>query len=271
MDAHSSTDDIEQELRESIAAATDISVLNPSLPVIHTLIDVLNSFDEPPDSRVLAAESALKSVRDHTGRAARAADLVDNDSLQLRSLGSPRVGLPPLVIADEHVHSLVVLDSVITTISETNTATAASVQNDLDELWQSADSFDLRTPGWFHLLATLEDRFSSAVATDFERVLSATDDANVDSSEVDEVAIAIFAAAANEVLLYDIGRWGEDTGFASKATFSRTKGQMEDANLIKTEKVPIDVGRPRLRLQIADDRLENADADEVIRILESLT
>ena len=46
---------------------------------------------------------------------------------------------------------------------------------------------------------------------------------------------------------------------------------MEDAGLITTEKVPIDVGRPRQRLRIADDRLEGADATKVISILGSLT
>jgi len=271
MDAHPTSDDIEQELRGSIATARDIIVLDPSVAVIHSLIDILISFDEPPQSRVLAAESALKSVRDHTSRAAHAAELVNEGSLQLRSLGSPQVGLPPLIVSDDHVHSLVVLDSVVSTISRENTAMAASVENDLDEFWEAADSFDLRTPGWSHMLTSLEDRFGTEVATDFERVLSATDDADIDSSEIDEIAIAIFAASANGVLLYDIGRWGEDIGFASKATFSRTKGQMEDAGLITTEKVPIDVGRPRQRLRIADDRLEGADATEVISILGSLT
>ena len=52
------------------------------------------------------------------------------------------------------------------------------------------------------------------------------------------------------MLLYDISRWGEDVGVASKATFSRAKSRLEDAALIRTEKVPIDVGRPRLRLTL---------------------
>ncbi|WP_256370423.1 DUF5821 family protein [Halorubrum sp. SD690R] len=45
---------------------------------------------------------------------------------------------------------------------------------------------------------------------------------------------------------------------ASKATFSRAKSALEDAGLIETEKVPLDIGRPRLRL-IATDELATAD------------
>jgi hypothetical protein len=71
-------------------------------------------------------------------------------------------------------------------------------------------------------------------------------------------------------LLYDISRWGEDVAIASKATFSRTKSQMEDAGLIETEKVPIDVGRPRLRLRFADDRLETADVEQLARVAASM-
>jgi hypothetical protein len=40
--------------------------------------------------------------------------------------------------------------------------------------------------------------------------------------------------------------------------------------IIDTEKVPIDVGRPRLRLKLADDRLENADGDQLASVASSI-
>jgi hypothetical protein len=40
--------------------------------------------------------------------------------------------------------------------------------------------------------------------------------------------------------------------------------------LIDTEKVPIDVGRPRLRLMLGDERLEDADNDELATVAQSL-
>ncbi|PWG73380.1 hypothetical protein DF186_23370, partial [Enterococcus hirae] len=74
---------------------------------------------------------------------------------------------------------------------------------------------------------------------------------------------SLLVAAKNDVLLYDISKWGEDVGIASKATFSRTKTKLEDMGLIDTEKVPIDVGRPRLRLKLGDDRLRDANTDQL--------
>ncbi len=41
-------------------------------------------------------------------------------------------------------------------------------------------------------------------------------------------------------------------------------------NLIDTEKVPIDVGRPRLRLMLGDDRLKDAEPDELASVAQSI-
>jgi len=64
---------------------------------------------------------------------------------------------------------------------------------------------------------------------------------------------------------------GRDVGIASKATtFSRTKTKLEDMGLIDTEKVPIDVGRPRLRLKIGDERLSEADNGQLATVAQSI-
>ena len=89
-------------------------------------------------------------------------------------------------------------------------------------------------------------------------------------SEVDEVVISLLAAASNEQLLYDISTWGERVGVASRATFSRKKSTLEEHGVIETEKVPIDVGRPRLRLLFGDERLHEADTDELVGVAGSM-
>lgn len=85
----------------------------------------------------------------------------------------------------------------------------------------------------------------------------------MENGELDEVGLSLLVAAKHEQLLYDISRWGEDAGIASKATFSRTKTHLEERGLLETEKVPIDVGRPRLRLLIGNERLGETDAEEL--------
>ena len=87
---------------------------------------------------------------------------------------------------------------------------------------------------------------------------------------LDAVDMSLFVAAKHELLLYDISKWGEEVGVASKATFSRAKTNLEESGLIETEKVPIDVGRPRLRLLFGEDELENADIDDLPSVAQRL-
>jgi DNA-binding MarR family transcriptional regulator len=107
-----------------------------------------------------------------------------------------------------------------------------------------------------------EDIGTDAVE-DFDAVLETLDTARGGGEGLDEVTIALLVAANNGELLYDISRWGEDIRLASKATFSRSKNRLEDKGLIDTEKVPIDVGRPRLRLMLGHGGLQEADIETV--------
>ena len=106
--------------------------------------------------------------------------------------------------------------------------------------------------------------------SNFRTVLESVESLD-DESELDEVGLSLLMAAEHGQLLYDISRWGEDTGVASKATFSRTKTRLEERGLIDTEKVPIDVGRPRLRLLLGDERLREADAEELTSAAQSVS
>jgi predicted transcriptional regulator len=76
----------------------------------------------------------------------------------------------------------------------------------------------------------------------------------------------LLVAARHGEMLYDLSKWGEDTGVASKATFSRMKTHLERQGIIETEKVPIDVGRPRLRLLLGDERLREADVEKLASV-----
>ncbi|EMA46501.1 hypothetical protein C448_06048, partial [Halococcus morrhuae DSM 1307] len=122
-----------------------------------------------------------------------------------------------------------------------------------------------RTPAYSRVLETLADEFDSETEADFETVLESIADMDTDDW-LNEVAVSLLVAAKHEQLLYDISHWGEDAGVASKATFSRTKTRLEDQGLLETEKVPIDVGRPRLRLLLGDERLREADAEELASV-----
>lgn len=253
--------DVAEVLASALPAAGDVYVVNPAHETIDALVTTLDGLESPPTVRLLSPERPLKSVMDDFLVASTAADLIEAGTLSLR------------VTDDQLVNSLVVTDDAVVSLVTASDATAGLTTEDgsfvsetvafYDEIWETAGEFTLRTPPLSRVRSTLAAEISEDARADFDAVLDSVSSASGDGDNLDEVTISLLVAAENRELLYDISKWGEDVGLASKATFSRTKTQLEDQGLLDTEKVPIDVGRPRLRLLLGDERLANADADEL--------
>ena len=246
----------------------ELFVVNPTADALETLVEVATSHDgDLPAIRLLAEERMLKDVMGDFLVASNTADLVEADTLELRTLEDTRSSM---LVTDDHTVALIEagdhVGGLATDDDEFTSAAYDSVQAD----WDDANAFKLRTPGISRVRQTLDDEISPEVEDDFNDVLASLDTARGDGEGLDEVTISLLVAAKNKVLLYDISKWGEDVGIASKATFSRTKTKLEDMGLIDTEKVPIDVGRPRLRLKLADDRLQDAPPSELANVAESI-
>lgn len=244
-----------QTLEETIAdtlASTRGSVLivYPSAEVIGGVVDALRSDESLADDRVriLAAESVLKDVRDAFVTATGAAALVEAGRLSVRAAESPDGQF--LVVTEDRVDTLVTADDATVRVAADDAEFVDEAYEIYTAEWERADEFDLRTPGLSRLLETLEADIGGDVRDDFEAMLRSLNES--EPGEYNEVELAILASAKNRVLLYDLSRWGEDVGLASKATFSRTKTRLEDRGYVTTEKVPIDVGRPRLRLTLTE-------------------
>ncbi|MEZ3118162.1 DUF5821 family protein [Halobaculum sp. MBLA0147] len=235
----------------------DAILVDPSASLLAALgnveTDVL-----PTTLDVLARESVLKTVRDDFLIASDLADHVSTDRLTLRVFtGTPET---TLLATPETLHAIIVgegLDPVA--LPEDDTSVTADVCATSREQFSEAESFNLRTPGRTRALDRLGADVGTAVREDFEAILDTLEE--VTDETIDEVTLALLVTARNEAQLYTISRWGEDVGLASRATFSRMKTELENAVLITTEKVPTDVGRPRLRLLLADDELAAADVD----------
>ncbi|MXR22403.1 transcriptional regulator TbsP [Halobacterium bonnevillei] len=247
----------------------ELFVVNPAGETVEELVDVANAYDgDLPSIRLLGDERMLKDVMDDFIVASSAANLVEAESLELRVLDDDTRS--SMLVTDDRTVALVEAGGLVgglTTDDEQFTETAYDAVTDD---WADADSFNLRTPAIDRVRQSLDEDISPDVEADFENVLESLETARGDGDGLDEVTISLLVAAKNRVLLYDISKWGEDVGIASKATFSRTKTKLEDLGLIDTEKVPIDVGRPRLRLKLADDRLEDAPPAELANVAQSV-
>ena len=261
--------DVEAIHRTVLGDATgEAFVAFPSAAAVEKLVGVLDGLDEPPTVRLLAREGTLKSVMDDFIVASTTADLVASETL---SLGTAEgTGMSSLIATDETVVTVVPAGDFVAGLGTDDEGFVASTREKHEAVWEEAEPFSLRTPPISRVHETLAETFGDEVDADFERVLDSLDTARGEGDGLDEVTISLLVAAKHELQLYDISRWGEDTGVASKATFSRTKTRLEDRGLIDTTKVPIDVGRPRLRLLLGDERLREADIDDLAGVAQEM-
>jgi len=256
-------------LRSALSEAGDeLVVVNPTGEGLESLIDVAAEHDDLPQVRVLAEERTLKDVMDDFIVASNAAVLIENGVLDFRT------------VEDGPENALLVTDDWVVAIVDAGTQVAGLLSDEADFVsaanerfgneWEAAEEYSLRTPSIERVRETLSEDIGPDAEEDFSNILASLETARGDGDGLDEVTISLLVAAKNEALLYDISKWGEDIGIASKATFSRTKTKLEDKGLLDTEKVPIDVGRPRLRLKLGDERLQGADNGELASAAQSL-
>lgn len=238
----------------------EIFVVNPSRDAIRELVVILQ---ETPakDIRLFAAEQPLKDLMDDFIVASAVSDLVESETMAVRTLDTvPNSGL---LVTQDSVAAIVEGSKRAAGLATTDEEFVAELFDTYAARWEDATPFALRTPPLSTVMETLESDIGADVAADFEAILDSMETARGSGDGLDEVTISLLVAARNEKLLYDISKWGEDIGLASKATFSRTKTRLEDAGVIDTEKVPIDVGRPRLRLLLGDADLQSTPPEDL--------
>ncbi|MEZ3114832.1 transcriptional regulator TbsP [Halobaculum sp. MBLA0147] len=258
--------DTEELFADALAdAAGDVYLIDPSERVLRAFVAYGNRTDDDyPPVRVVADRQLLKDLFDDFLVAADTADLVADGSLGLRELDGDVDNT--LLVSEDELYAIVTATERVGALAADESSFLTDAHETYAELWERSDRYNLRTPPLSRVRETMAEQMCEAVREDFDAVLASLETARGNGAGLDEVTVALLAAANNEALLYDISKWGEDVGIASKATFSRTKTRLEDVGIVDTEKVPIDVGRPRLRLKFGDEEMAAADADELAEL-----
>lgn len=268
LSSHSVETSVIENLRSILDEASgEVLAVNFNEQATSGLVKTLSEMDDPPSVRLLVGENVLKWLREDFVLASAAAELIEAETLAVRT--ATEFLENTLVITEATVVSLLTSSdqsAALVTDDETFVATA---REHWESAWENGEEFDLRTPAYSRVLESLDEEFGSAVESDFDAVLDALESTR-DESVLDEVGVSLLVVARHEEMLYDVSKWGEDAGVASKATFSRTKTRLEEQGLLDTEKVPIEVGRPRLRLLLGDERLREADAEELPNVVREL-
>lgn len=246
-------------LRDVLTSMDHPVVVTSSIGTLEDLVSVLED-GTGTSVRLLATDSVRKEVMDDFVVASAVSDLVATDRIEFRTTDATT---NQLVVGSESVVALVGAGDRVAGLGTDDRTFVRSANDHYGAIWDEAEPVTLHTPGISRVRETLADELGSAVRADFDAMLSALDTAKGNGEGLDEVTISLLVAANNEDLFYDISSWGEDVGLASEATFSRTKTRLEEMGLLETEKVPIDVGRPRQRLLLGDERLQGADPADI--------
>ena len=253
---------VEHVISSALQPATaTVYVVDPTPLVVESIVELSVESPESPPIRLLADEPLLKDVFDDFPIATDAADLIARGALELRVPGRPTGNT--LLVTDESVVAVVTAGDQVAGLQTDEASFVQSARDTYEDHFRSGEQFTLRTPAISAIRESLEAEFDEQVRADFDSILESLRTRRDAGREIDEVVLSLLVAARNELLLYDISRWGEEVGVASKATFSRTKTELEEAGVIETEKVPIEVGRPRLRLRLGSERLRDADVDDL--------
>lgn len=210
---------------------------------------------------ILASKATADDLRRSFPLNSKIKEILEQHNATLYLTEEP--SLPTTVIDGNQAHYYVRMGSVRRFVKLSDDEIGSILTDEFESLLESASRVDIETPVWSELLAKLESVVGLQTRSEFEQLIEAAKLEEMDS--LDAVSVALIAAAQSGALSYDLGKWAEETGVASKATISRRKTALETDGVIYTEKVPVEVGRPRQRLLLADDisavRIDTAEVD----------
>lgn len=207
---------------------------------------------DPSTLTVLAAESAVDAVTDGFHAASRLAALTEPGTIELLTLGEPQ---PNVVLAGERTGCVLVEDDgggvdeieADATRSRHRVGDDPTLRERYADVVAAAPTNRLRTPSRHRIYDAFVERCGTAVAADVIRLLDADPDLSGDDV-VDPRIRAYVVGARHGVLDHDLRRACEDAGLGSPSTFTRVKRRLIDAGLVRTDRVPQPVGRPRERI-----------------------
>ncbi|WP_458210174.1 transcriptional regulator TbsP domain-containing protein [Haladaptatus sp. NG-SE-30] len=240
-------------------------LVNPSVETVEKLTRAVEEFEDScPPTQILASESTLKSIRNDFFLASLVADLVAAGSLEIRAADS--IPNDSLLVTDDELVALVFGGSGVGGLVTDESDFVSTASEFYSTQWEAASEFPLRTPPRSAVQDSLQEKFGNEVSDDFNGILASIESARGARTELDASIISLLVAAKNELQLYELRRWGEDVGIASPASISRMKTELESAGLVGTEKVPVQVGRPRQRLKFNNEELKTADTTELAEV-----
>lgn len=223
------------------------------------------------DVRILCSKLDLDAATGDNITAAQLSRGVEDDMLGIAFIGEEHelhdelIPLPPLMLTEDRAAAF----AGPGVIEERDSDLVGELWDTYESAFALADEYksELRTP----TLEEIEEKAREYVGPEYADELMAAFDA-VDTLGTDEDPIrardlAVIVGARQQETNYDVSRAMELAGLVSKATISRAKTHLEDEDVIETDKVPTEVGRPRLRYIPKAEWLTTEAVEDVIEPL----
>jgi hypothetical protein len=252
-----------------IGESDDVAVVCVEPSTLVAVVDALEGSSPDRPVRVLAPAAALRVIdRDHV-TAARLADLVATDALSVR-VDEAEDGEAVVVTEDRLVALLTDLpEEPVGVVTDDEDAVADATEG-FEARWDAAEEYERDSPTYSELVESIGEAFDDETAADLQAAIATPGVRGLDNN-VDLVDLLVLLAAKHRHQLYELTQWGSDAGVASVGTFSQSKRRLEDIGLIDTETVHSgDVGRPRQRLVVGNDDLEDATVEELVAAAQSV-
>ena len=239
-----------------------IFLIGPSKRLITSITNLLFTSIDPPSIRILSDGAIIKETTNDFITASYLSELSSTGLLELRT--AETLPTNELLLTSNSLITIINAGNSTLTLTTPAQPITEDVYTFYNNLWSQSIPFHIATPPFSLVLDSLQSQFGTTLQSDFSTALFSLQKLPSTYDFMDEVALSLLIAARNQILLYDLSRWGEDIGIASSATFSRTKQLLEQLNLITTETVPVNVGRPRLRLRLTHPLLETCPPENLL-------
>lgn len=239
-------------------------LLNPPRAFLDAFAVVGTELDEIPMFRILVSHDVARWARDTFPTAARIQTLVDTGLVEFRE--GPVEAYSSAIVSQQEVFSLVAFEGTARQFHTGDAAFATDAHSECVDLWTDAEPYSLRAPALPQALAQAELKLGQEFQQAFEESLGIADEFD-NPQEFHPVRATLLLAAAQEILHYKVSKWGENVGLASSASYSRHKTTLESDGVIETEKVQVEIGRPRQRLFLTEEYRQRIDEEGVDAVL----
>jgi hypothetical protein len=259
---------VEAQLSES----STLLVVTTSFETVTDLVVQATRMDEddrPEEIRLLTDSDTLRALDRDFIVASNARDLMLDGRLEARSFAAE--GAPTLFVSSAGVTSCIPLGGGdVAAVDVDNEEFLDRVTRRYDTAWDDAMPHAVQTPPYSRLISMVGETLGPDVEADISTALESMAETRAPGDRLDPVTVGLLVGASHELEFSDLVEWGEDSGLASRAKFSRTKQRLEEAEIVDTDSVNIGVGRPRQRLVLADEALAELSPEELIATAQSV-